>query len=324
MFDLTRLRMLREFAARGTIAAAAEAMGYTPSAISQQLAVLEREAGVALTVRSGRKLRLTAAGERLVARADTVLATLEIARAELRTDSEALDGTVRLAVFQSAALSLVPAALVALAAAHPALRVRVTQSEPGAALADTWARTFDLVVAEEYPHHSAPHYQGIDRRPLVSDEIRLCVGGDWSSVTRLDEVADAAWVMEPEGTATRHFAEQACRTAGFEPDIRFETADLQAHVRYIEEGLAVGLLPGLMWASAGLNVAARPLRPVARRTVFTAIRESSRHDAAIGAVRAALEDAAAALRPLDGVASLDVNGAPAAVAETPSSATSSD
>ena len=324
MFDLTRLRMLREFAARGTIAAAAEAMGYTPSAISQQLAVLEREAGVALTVRSGRKLRLTAAGERLVARADTVLATLEIARAELRTDSEALDGTVRLAVFQSAALSLVPAALVALAAAHPALRVRVTQSEPGAALADTWARTFDLVVAEEYPHHSAPHYQGIDRRPLVSDEIRLCVGGDWSSVTRLDEVADAAWVMEPEGTATRHFAEQACRTAGFEPDIRFETADLQAHVRYIEEGLAVGLLPGLMWASAGLNVAARPLRPVARRTVFTAIRESSHHDAAIGAVRAALEEAAAALRPLDGVASPDANGAPAAVAETPSSATSSD
>lgn len=317
VLDLTRLRMLREFAARGTIAAAADAMGYTPSAISQQLAVLEREAGVRLTTRSGRRLRLTAAGERLVARADAVLATLEIAQAELRTGSESLDGTVRLAVFQSAALSLVPAALVALSAAHPALRVRVTQSEPGAALADTWARTFDLVVAEEYPHHSAPHYQGIDRRPLISDEIRLCVGGAWSSVTELDELAHAAWVMEPEGTATRHFAEQACRTAGFEPEIRFETADLQAHVRYIEAGLAVGFLPGLMWGPAGLQVSTRPLRPVARRTVFTAIRESSRHDAAIGAVRAALEGAAAALRPLDGVAGVDASGAQEAIAKVP-------
>ena len=311
MLDLTRLRMLREFAARGTIAAAAEAMGYTPSAISQQLAVLEREAGVALTIRSGRKLRLTAAGERLVARADTILATLEVAQAELHADSQTIDGTVRLAVFQSAALSLVPSALVRLAAAHPALRVRVTQSEPGAALADTWARTFDLVVAEEYPHHSAPHYQGIDRRPLISDEIRLCVGGEWSSVTHLEEAASAAWVMEPEGTATRHFAEQACRTAGFEPDVRFETADLQAHASYIEAGLAVGLLPGLMWGQAGLEDSARPLRPVARRMVFTAVRESSRDDAAIGAVRAALEAAAAALRPVGGVASIDVAGAQA-------------
>ncbi len=310
MLDLTRLRMLREFAARGTIAAAADAMGYTPSAISQQLSVLEREAGVPLTVRSGRRLRLTAAGERLVGRADTVLATLEIAQAELRGGADAIDGTVRLAVFQSAALSLLPAALLALAAAHPALRVYVTQSEPGAALADTWARNFDLVVAEEYPHHSAPHYQGIDRSPLISDEIRLCIGGKWSAVTTLAEVCDAPWVMEPEGTATRHFAEQACRTAGFEPDIRFETADLQAHVGYIEAGLAVGFLPGLMWRQAGLESSALPLLPFAQRTVFTAARASSRHDAAIGAVRTALEDAAAALRPVGSVASVNANGAP--------------
>ena len=309
MLDLTRLRMLREFAARGTIAAAAEAMGYTSSAVSQQLSALEREAGVALTAKSGRRLRLTAAGERLVSRADTILATLEMAQAELRTVSDNLDGTVRLAVFQSAALSLVPAALSALAVEHPALRVHVTQSEPGAALADTWARTFDLVVAEEYPNHSAPHYQGIDRRPLVSDEIRLCVGGYWSAATRLDDVANAPWVMEPEGTATRHFAEQACRTAGFEPDVRFETADLQAHVRYIEAGLAVGLLPGLMWGQTALERTARPLEPEARRMVFTAIRESSRHDAAIGAVRTALEKVASTLGPMGGVASMRIGEA---------------
>ena len=307
--------MLREFAARGTLAATADAMGYSPSAISQQLSILEREAGVPLTVRAGRGLRLTAAGERLVARAEVILATLEIAQAELRSGAETVDGTVRLAVFQSAALSLVPAALGILAAAHPALRVRVTQSEPGAALADTWARNFDLVVAEEYPHHSAPHYPGVDRRPLMSDEIRLCVGGMWSASTTLDALSDAPWVMEPEGTATRHFAEQACRTAGFEPDVRFETADLQAHVRYIQEGLAVGLLPGLMWSQTGREVTALPLLPVAERTIFTAARESSGHDAAIGAVRAALEDAAASLRPSGGGGAINANGAPADMPE---------
>lgn len=289
--------MLREFSVRGTIAAAAAAMGYTPSAISQQLSILEREAGVPLTVRSGRRLRLTPAGERLVVHAETILATLEIAQAEIRGGAETVEGTVRLAVFQSAALSLVPAALGMLSDAHPALRVLVTQSEPGAALADTWARNFDLVVAEEYPHHSAPHYQDIDRSPLMSDEIRLCIGGAWSGAGTLAEVADAAWVMEPEGTATRHFAEQACRAAGFEPGVCFVTADLQAHVRYVEAGLAVALLPGLMWSDSGPGITALPLSPVARRTVFTAARASSRGDAAIGAVRAALEGAAAALHP---------------------------
>ncbi len=302
MLDLNRLAMLREFAVRGTLAATAEAMGYTPSAISQQLAVLEREAGTPLTVRSGRRLRLTPAGERLVVHANAVLATLEEAQAELRLHRESVRGTVKLAVFQSAALALVPPALRALGTAHPDLRVLVTQSEPGAALADTWARDFDLVVAEEYPHHSAPHYPDVDRRPLVTDEIRLCVGGPWEDATGLSDVSGATWVMEPRGTATRHFAEQACRTAGFEPDVRFETADLQAHVRYIESGLAVGLLPGLMWGRGDMAASAHSLTPAAYRTVFTAARRTSRHDSAIGAVRDALEHSAQELGAIAGTA----------------------
>ncbi|MBC7298092.1 MAG: LysR family transcriptional regulator [Demequina sp.] len=302
MLDLTRLAMLREFAVRGTLAATADAMGYTPSAVSQQLAALEREAGVPLTVRSGRRLRLTPAGERLVVHADAVLATLEEAQAELRLHRQSVRGTVRLAVFQSAALALVPPALRALGTSHPELRVLVTQSEPGAALADTWARDFDLVVAEEYPHHSAPHYPDVDRRPLVTDEIRLCVGGPWVDASGLSDLAGAIWVMEPRGTATRHFAEQACRTVGFEPDVRFETADLQAHVRYIESGLAVGLLPGLMWGRGDMAALAHSLDPAAHRTVFTAARRSSRHDSAIGAVRSALEHAAQELGTMAGTA----------------------
>ncbi|WP_084126517.1 LysR family transcriptional regulator [Demequina sp. NBRC 110054] len=291
MLDPMRLSMLREFARRGTVAAAAEAMGYTSSAVSQQLAALEREAGTPLTTRTGRRLRLTPAGVRLVARAEEILGAMDLAESELKDADTEPSGTVRLAVFQSAALTLVPRALLALRESHPRVRVHVTQSEPGAALADTWARDFDLVIAEEYPHHSAPHYPDMVRQPLLADEIRLCVGGRWTAATRLPEVAGAPWVMEPSGTATRHFAEQACRVAGFEPDVLFETADLQAHAAYIADGLAVGLLPGLMWTRPGFDAAARALSPAAHRTIFTAARAVSAADPAVLALRGALTSA---------------------------------
>lgn len=295
MFDVTRLAILREFAHRGTVAGTAQAMGYTSSAISQQLSALEREAGTALTVRAGRRLVLTPAGERLALRAGDILDQLEAARVEIASDHEGTTGLVKVAVFQSAALTLVPAAIARLSTTHPSLTVRVTQVEPAQALADTWAREYDLVIAEEYPQHSAPHYRGLERRPLISDEIRLCTTGRWAHAVAVAQLRHAPWVMEPHGTATRHFAEQLCRTAGFEPDVRFVSPDLQAHARYIEEGLCVGLLPGLMWRTHGLVRAARSLEPPAWRTVFTATRHVSSSDKALVAVRSAFETVAAGI-----------------------------
>ena len=96
--------------------------------------------------------------------------------------------------------------------------------------------------------------------------------------------------MEPHGAATRHWAEQACRSAGFEPDVRYETADLQAHLRLIESGNAVALLPGLVGARGTLRLLELPDRP--QRTVFTAARAASSDHPALAAVRAALADAA--------------------------------
>ncbi|WP_062293171.1 LysR family transcriptional regulator [Demequina phytophila] len=289
MLDLTRLVALRELALRGTIAAAADALGYTASAVSQQLAALEREAGVPLTIRAGRGVVLTPAGERLVARTHELLDTMEVAEAELHADSARLTGTVRLAVFQSAALTLVTGALLRLRESHPDVRVVVTQTEPEEAFADTWAREYDLVVAEEYPQHSAPHYPGVVRRPLVRDELLLAVGGDWAGASSVRDLSQAAWVMEPHGTATRHFAEQTCRLAGFEPDVRFASSDLQAHVQLVEKGLAVAILPGLMVAYSGIDARLMPLEGGPRRTVFAAMRATSRLDPAVEAVRLALE-----------------------------------
>ncbi|MCW2289808.1 LysR family transcriptional regulator [Leucobacter luti] len=300
MLEMKRLRLLWELRARGTVAAVAAALNYSPSAVSQQLALLEREAGVELLRKSGRTLEITAAGEALAAEAESLLAGLERAEAALHRARAEVTGTVRIAAFQTAMLAFMPEALRALRDRHPALRVEVVQVEPGAALRETWARGFDLVVAEHYPGHAAPHFQGLDREALTRDPIRLGLppygAGDsrFDRVTELAQLAELPWVMEPHGAATRHWSEEICRSAGFEPDVRYETADLQAHLRLIESGNAVALLPGLVRTRGRVRLLALSGDP--HRTVFTAARASSGGHPALAAVRAALGDVASGLR----------------------------
>jgi DNA-binding transcriptional LysR family regulator len=283
MLDLRRLRLLRELKIRGTIAAVAEALSYSPSSVSQQLALLETEAGVPLLTKSGRRVQLTPQAEVLVTHTALLLERIELMEAELDSSLTEVRGTVRLAVFQSAALGIIPQALTLLATEYPALRVEITQREPENALFETWARDFDLVIAEQYPGHSAPREPDLDRVALCEDELRL--GGALS----LDDARKRAWVMEPRGTASRHWAEQVCRTAGFEPDVRFETADLQAHIRLIESGNAVALLPDLVWAGRRPSVDLTALAGAPKRQVFTSVREASRERPTIVAIRDVLQ-----------------------------------
>ena len=284
VLDVRRLRLLRELKIRGTLAAVAEALSFTPSAVSQQLARLETEAGVALLTHSGRRVQLTPQAEILVAHTEHLLDRLELMQTELDTSLTEVAGTVRLAVFQSAALGILPQALTTLATEYPALRVEVTQREPESALFEVWAREFDLVIAEQYPGHAAPRQPDLDRVGLCEDSLRLGVPVG-SGIQVLADAASTAWVMEPRGTASRHWAEQRCREAGFEPDVRFETADLQAHIRLIESGNAVALLPDLVWAGRTPSVRLVPLAGDPVRTVFTSVRAASRDRPAIEAVR---------------------------------------
>ena len=294
MLDMKRLRLLWEFHTRGTIAEVADALNYTRSAVSQQLSLLEREAGTPLLRKVGRRLELTATGEALVVEVERLLNDME--RAESVLQSGAVGVRIRVASFQTAVLALFPAALQIIRRTAPELRVELVQYEPETALSETWARRFDLVVAEHYPGHAAPHFPGLDRIPLTSDLISLAlpaqgVGPDFDGVRGIEDAADLPWVMEPPGTATRHWAEQACRRAGFEPDIRFETADLQAHVRLVETGNAVALLPGLVHTSTP-TVRLVDLPDAPHRSVFTAAREASAGHTALATVRAALEEVA--------------------------------
>ena len=291
MLDVRRLRLLRELKVRGTLAAVATALNFSPSSVSQQLALLEKEVGVELLRKTGRRVTLTPQAEILVDHAASILDSMERAEAELAESLTTVTGTVRLAVFQSAALALMPDALTILGRDYPEVRVEMTQREPETALYETWARDFDLVIAEQYPGHAAPRHPGLDRRQLTTDAIQLAVparnpGG--ADIRSIADTASLAWVMEPHGAASRHWAEQACRQAGFEPDVRYETADLQAQIRLIESGNAVGLMPELVWTGRTPTVRLLDLPGRPRRTIFTSVREAGSKRPAILACREVL------------------------------------
>ncbi|RNE67046.1 LysR family transcriptional regulator [Cryobacterium tepidiphilum] len=301
MLDVRRLRLLRELKLRGTLAGVAEALAYSPSSVSQQLALLEKEAGVELLQKVGRRVQLTPQAEILVDHTMHLLERLEVAEAEVAASLTTVSGTVRVAVFQSAAHAVIPQALTLLAAEYPSLRVEVTEREPEVGLFEVSARDFDLVMAEQYPGHTRAHWPDLDRVNLATDALRLALptrppglgSGEPLAASTLADAAGLPWVMEPEGTASRQWATQLCRSAGFEPDVRFETADLVAHIRLVQSGNAVGILPDLVWAGEEPSVRLQELPGDPHRTVFTAARRSSAGRPGVLAVRDALTRAVA-------------------------------
>ena len=296
MLDVRRLRLLVELSQRGTLAAVAEALSYSPSSVSQQLSQLEREAGVPQLVQVGRRVQLTPQAELLVGHARAVLDRLEEAESDVARSLTAVGGTVRIAVFQSAAHAMVPQALTLLRSEHPDLRVEVTEREPDVGLFEVSARDFDLVIAEQYPGHTRAHRDDLDRVHLAADAIRLALPPHPARSGTIGLAAASAmpWVLEPQGTASREWAEQLCREAGFEADVRFETADLMAHIRLIRSGNAVGLLPDLVWAGEAPSVTLVDLPGHPEREVFSSTRLAAASRPAVVACRDALARAARA------------------------------
>lgn len=294
VFDVKRLRLLVELSRRGTIAAVAQALSFSPSAVSQQLTVLEREAGARLLEPDGRRLRLTPEGELLVRHATVVLAQVEQAHADLASLRGDVTGTVKVAAFQSAILSLVLRAVTLMADRHPDCRLEVTELEPETALPALAAGDFDLVLAEEYPGRPLPVVPGADLHELTTDPLELAVPATWDEVTTLEALAGRPLALEPHGTTSRAWATALCRTTGFEPDVRYTSTDLQIHLRVVEQGLAAALLPGLADARHrdGVITHALPGRP--HRRILTAIRVGSREHPRIAATHQALKTAATA------------------------------
>ena len=287
MLDLRRLRLLRELGRRGTITAVAKALSYSPSAVSQQLTALEKETGVRLLEPAGRRVRLTAQADLLIAHTEVLLEEMERAEAALAQSLNETVGTLRLAAFQTAVLALVPHALTDLEQQHPRLRVEVTELEPEIAMPALVAGEFDIVLGEEYPGHPLPRPRETERHDLLTDELRLITPAGWSGRS-LPSLASRPFVMEPVGTPAREWATSVCRQAGFEPEVRYTSTDLQIHLRLVESGLAAALLPDLSGAGDRHDVVAHRLHGRPRRQIFTTVRRGAARHPKVQAATTAL------------------------------------
>src|SRR5918998_3657559 len=229
MLDVRRLRVLRELAARGTIAATADALGYTAPAVSQQLAALEREAGVALLERNGRRRRLTPAGEELVAGPGGILRELEAAEAALAATTASVAGVVRCAAFSSAHRALLPPAIAALAARYPDLRVSTAEMEPEASLPALKLGELDLAIAQDYEFAPAPDVAALERTHLVADPLRLALpdGHPLAAREHIDvaELEGEPWIAGRRGTFCYDVVVHTARRAGYEPRLAHITND---------------------------------------------------------------------------------------------------
>ncbi|MGW9592182.1 LysR substrate-binding domain-containing protein [Streptomyces chartreusis] len=297
MFDLHRLRLLRELKHRGTLAAVASGLSYSPSTISQQLSRLESEVGVQLLEPAGRCVRLTAQADILVAHTEAVLAQLDQAAAEIAISMVEVTGTVRIASFQTAALSLIPATLELLRDIHPLLHVRIIQMEGENAVPALMCRDVDLIIDVEYPRTPRFRHNELDQEDLCTDTLQLAhlnMPSEAAPQEALREMAKHPWVMEPEGTDARCWSMKVCREAGFEPDVRYESADKLVHLALVEQGHAAAFMPSLAWRGSPPSVPLAPLPShLETRRLSTAVRQGSGRHPAVQAVRQALLHASA-------------------------------
>jgi DNA-binding transcriptional LysR family regulator len=304
MLDLRRLRLLRELHERGTIAAVADALQFTPSAVSQQLAILEREAGVELLARAGRGVRLTDPALVLVEHAEALLERAAVAEADLAAASGEVAGRGRIAGFQSVAMRLALPAMAALAESAPRLRCELVEAEPEQALPALAVGDVDLVLADEWQHQLVSLPVGLVRGDLFDDPVHLLLPAAHPAARRhreavpLAELAGAVWAAGYAGMGWSAMVERTCRAlAGFEPDVRHRTADATVSLALVARGMAVTLLPALILPERHPGVAVRRIAEGGlSRTIFAATRTADAARPSTRALLSAIGDAADSLR----------------------------
>ena len=299
--ELRRLRLLSELSRLGTIAAVAESLAYSPSSVSVQLAELEREAGTTLLRRVGRRLELTAAGQRLALHAEQAMGADEAIRAELAGLRDGPRGRLRMTFVQTPALALLPGVFARLATTAPELQVEVVHRETAPALEDLRSRTVDLVVGVEYETVPVARHRDVDRRDLLREDVLLALPHDHPGLpglpgrgpVRLAICERDMWAAGHRGTGLDALIRNVCnRVGGFEPDVRHRSDDALILSALVASGRAVTFLPALL-ATALPQIAFRHLdEEQIQRIMFSAARSTAVNAPAILAVRAALQDEA--------------------------------
>ncbi|MGK5631705.1 LysR family transcriptional regulator [Streptomyces sp. URMC 123] len=301
MLDLSRLRALHAVSVHGSVGAAAVALGYTPSAVSQQIAKLERETRTTLLERQGRGVALTDAARHLADTAERLLAIVEEAETTLEERRGQPTGRLRVAAFASAARGLMPGVLARLARLHPTLDVRMTEIDPHLSV-DLVARgVVDLAVTHDWDIAPLPLPDGVERAVIGDDLSDVLVPANHPLAGRerlhRSDLADCRWICQPPGTVCHDWLVRTLRATGREPVLAHQVAEFQTQVALVGAGLGVALVPRLGRIALPDGVVAVPLAPTPVRRLYALWRPGAARRPAITETVRALHEHWALLAP---------------------------
>jgi DNA-binding transcriptional LysR family regulator len=266
MLDLHRLRLLQEFAARGSIARTAAFLGYTPSAVSQQLAVLEREAGTALLDRSARRAELTDAGRRLAGHAERILAMVEEAETDLSAGAAEPAGRVVATAFPSAAVAFAPALARSLRT-HPRLALVLRQTQAADGLRQVRSGEVDVAIVDDWNSRLAAEIAAggiLTCYHLIRDELVLVLprthrAADPGQPVDLRALRNEPWLAAPAGESSRLAVDRLLGAVGVTPPVLSEFEGMSTIVSLVARGIGIAILPRIAVTAAGRRVAVRDL-----------------------------------------------------------------
>jgi DNA-binding transcriptional LysR family regulator len=308
MLDVRRLRVLREVAIHGSFSAAAETLAYTQSAVSQNIAALERETGTKLVDRGSRGVRLTEGGQALVRHTEAVLQRLAEAESELEAIAGLRGGRLRLGTFPSAGASIVPPAIAMFRDRHPAVELEIGVGEPPDLIAEMKAGQHDLAILIEM-NPEGWRDDGIERIPLLDDPMYVVLPRHHPLADRrevaLEELSGEQWMFgSPLGSCPdTSIVLRACHRAGFEPQVALSSDDYSAIQGFIASGVGVALIPELGLATIRDDVVVRPMvgEPAARYIVAGAVAGGYRSPATTAMIELLQEVSAARVAAREGL-----------------------
>jgi DNA-binding transcriptional LysR family regulator len=297
MLNVARLRVLKEVAYRGSLSAAAEALSYTQSAISQQIAALESETGMQLLERHARGVTLTAAGQTLVGHAEGILARLDAAEASLAAIAGLRGGRLRMASFPTAGATLMPLAIATFTASYPDVELTLAEGEPEQIAPRLRGGELDLALLFEFAGEDALG-EDMTRVELLADPLYLALPREHplagEQEIHLEDLAEAAWIQTSRSSPCARHVVRSCHLAGFEPNVSFESDDYQTVQGLVAAGVGVALIPELALSVVREDIAIRSLSPTPPlRSVIAASPASARLVPAAPAMLGVLERVAA-------------------------------
>jgi DNA-binding transcriptional LysR family regulator len=300
MLNVARLKILKEVAYRGSLSRAADALSYTQSAVSQQIAALEAETGMALLERHPRGVSLTAAGHTLVGHAEGILARLDTAEAALSAIAGLRGGRLRMASFPTAGSTLMPVAIANFRSSYPDVELTLGEGEPEEIAPRLRAGELDLALLFEFDDET-PLLADAARSPLLEDPMYLALPREHrlakQAKLRLSELRGEAWVQTASASPCARHVVRCCHAAGFEPSVSFESDDYQTVQGLVAAGVGVALIPELALSVVRDDIAIRALSPAPPvRQVIAATPEGARLVPAAPAMLAVLGRAADELK----------------------------